>query len=322
MAACGSLQHIFDNTLPDNQSILESLSSWKNHHHHHHHPTMPSHSKDDSGKHHPIDHHQASSFTEIFGELRFKERDPEPSPPSTMELGNNSNGEENSKSPSSVSSRRGGGHGHHRSSESFSSMNSESLQLCTEGLGFESFGDVEDYKLAEAWQTKEENESASTCMTRRNFYSSPWSFKHSPQYYPHNHHHHLREFRRSRSIGSGFPPPISSLSMNGKPWVCFKSYRNDGRFVLKEIRLPTQEFLHASREGGRLTLQFVHPGDEMEQDEGLLEDGNDEEDDEDGEREDGGRSGENVRGDVEEHEKEEKREEACRVDVGLGGDSR
>lgn len=268
---------------------------------------MPSHSNDDGGgEHDPVDH-QASSITEIFGELHFKERDPEPSSlllplpppsPSTMEL--ESNGDEDAKSPSSMSG--GGGHGHHRSSESFSSMNSESLQLCTEGLGFESFGDVEDYKPAEASQGTEEKESAATCTARRNFYSSSSSFRHRPQYFPHNHHHHhLHEFRRSRSIGSGFrgfPPPISSLSMSGKPWVCFKSYRNDGRFVLKEIRFPTQEVLHASREGGRLTLQFVHPTDEIEEDEGILEDDSDEEDDEDGEREDGGR-GENGHGDVE-----------------------
>ncbi|XP_030521183.2 uncharacterized protein LOC115734500 [Rhodamnia argentea] len=310
MAACGSLQPIFDSALPDNPSILESLSSWKDlHHHHHRRQIMPCHGNDDSGEHNPVDC-QASSFTEIFGELHFKERDPEPSsllpPPSTMELETNSDGdgEENAKSPSSMSSQGGGGgHGHHRSSESFSSMNSESLQLCTEGLGFESFGDVEDYKLAEAWQGKEEKESAATCTARRNFYSSSSSFKHRPQYYPHNHHHHhLHEFRRSRSIGSafrGFPPPISSLSMSGKPWVCFKSYRNDGRFVLKEIRFPTQEFLHASREGGRLTLQFVHPSDEIEEDEGILEDDSDEEDDEDGKREGGGRSENGHGGNVE-----------------------
>ncbi|KAL3752310.1 hypothetical protein ACJRO7_013030 [Eucalyptus globulus] len=319
MAACGSLQHIFDSTLPDSPSILESLSSWKNHHrhrHHHHHQILPSHSNDDRGEHDPID--RQSSFTEIFGELHFNDQDPEPLPRLMMELENNGNGEENAKSPSSMSSQGGSGHGHHKSSESFSSMKSESLQLCTEGLGFESFGDVEDYMLAEAWQAKEEKESAGTGMTRRNIYSASSSFKHSPQYYPHNdHHHRLHEFRRSRSIGSGFPPPISSLSMNGKPRVCFKSYRNDGRFVLKEIRFPTQEFLHASREGGRLTLQFVHPGDDIEEDEGCLED--DEDDDQDGEGEDGGH-GERGSGDVK-HDKEEKREKACRGDVGLGGNS-
>ncbi|KAF8039588.1 hypothetical protein BT93_B1949 [Corymbia citriodora subsp. variegata] len=314
MAACGSLQHIFDSTLPDNPSILESLSSWKNHHHHHHHrQIMASHRNDDGGEHNPIDH-PSSSFTEMFGELHFEDRDPAPLPWSTMESENKGGSEENAKSPSSMSSQGDSGHGHHKSSESFSSMNSESLQLCTEGLGFESFVDVEDYKPAEAGQAKEEKESAGACMTRRNFYSSSSSFKHRPQYHPHNYRHRLHEFRRSKSIGSGFPPPISSLSMSGKPWVCFKSYRNDGRFVLKEIRFPTQEFLHASREGGRLTLQFVHPGDEIEEDDGFLEDGNDEEGDEDGEGEDGGR------GDVERN-KEEKREEACRGDVRHGGDS-
>ncbi|KAK4785596.1 hypothetical protein SAY86_002285 [Trapa natans] len=62
-------------------------------------------------------------------------------------------------------------------------------------------------------------------------------------------------------MGARYPPPIPSISMSGKPWVCFKSYRHDGRFVLKEIRIPTKELLQASREDGRLRLHFIQPKD-------------------------------------------------------------
>ena len=76
-----------------------------------------------------------------------------------------------------------------------------------------------------------------------------------------------------------FPPPISSIGKSGKPWVCLKSYREDGRFVLREMRIPSQELLHASREDGRLKLHFVHP------DEDITEGKEDEDgDDDDGEQ--------------------------------------
>jgi hypothetical protein len=78
------------------------------------------------------------------------------------------------------------------------------------------------------------------------------------------------EFRRPRTSGGGFPPPISCIGKSGKPWVCFKSYRQDGRFVLKEIRVPTQEFLHARREDGRLHL--VQPNDEILEEEEEMDD--------------------------------------------------
>ncbi|XP_057465790.1 protein FAF-like, chloroplastic [Actinidia eriantha] len=130
--------------------------------------------------------------------------------------------------------------GSHKASDSFSSMNSESLQLCTEGLGFESSDEVEDLKteLASDWQCQEERRS----VRKKTL---------------------VRSTRSTRT----FPPPISSIGKSGKPWVCFKSYRDNDRFVLEEIRMPTQEFLHASREDGRLTLRFCQSDDEILEDE-------------------------------------------------------
>lgn len=62
-----------------------------------------------------------------------------------------------------------------------------------------------------------------------------------------------------------YPPPISCIGRSGKLCVSFVSYRNNGRFVLKQVQIPTQDFLHAHREDGRLTLHFVqHDGEEQE----------------------------------------------------------
>ncbi|XP_061376272.1 uncharacterized protein LOC133318295 [Gastrolobium bilobum] len=225
MAACGSLQHIFDNILPENPTLLESLST---------NQIKPIKSIE-----------QASSFTEIFGELYFKES-PVSSPSSSHV----------STSPSSayVSSTPIRNHtNRHKSSESFSSLSSESLQLCTEGLGFESSDDVE--YLNECWETHSEKEGVKKHLSSEDSYG---------------------ECRRSRVNGGEYPPPISCMGRNGKPWVCFRSYRSDGRFVLKEIRIPTQEFLHAYREDGRLKLHFVQPDDEF------LEEEDDDDDDVEG----------------------------------------
>ena len=78
----------------------------------------------------------------------------------------------------------------------------------------------------------------------------------------------------SVGIGDGveYPPPISSIGRSGKPCVSFMSYRDNGRFVLKEVRTPIQEFLHAHREDGRLKLHFVQPEDEEKEEDGDDED--------------------------------------------------
>ncbi|XP_057484647.1 protein FANTASTIC FOUR 4 [Actinidia eriantha] len=220
MAFCGSLQHIFKNPLPENPTLFESLSSWNQIKF-----TKPT---------------EDSSFTEIFGELHFKENpDQPPPPPSTLPLSSSSS-EGSTKKPSSDYFTS-----IHKNSNSLSSMNSESLQLCTESLGFESSDDIEDLKteMNNGWKSQLERISIRKSTTSENL---------------------TGELRRPRtSTGGGFPPPISCIGESGKPWVCFKSYRQDGRFVLKEIRVPTREFLHARRENGCLKLQFFQPEDEI-----------------------------------------------------------
>ncbi|KAL7595779.1 hypothetical protein Lser_V15G28782 [Lactuca serriola] len=63
--------------------------------------------------------------------------------------------------------------------------------------------------------------------------------------------------RRSRVTGAELPPPISSIGRSGKPWVWLEAFRQDGRFILKEVVIPGQEFLYACREDGRLKLKVV-----------------------------------------------------------------
>lgn len=126
-------------------------------------------------------------------------------------------------------------------------FSTDSLQLCTEGLGSESFDGVQD-------SMKGSNDDD---------WSGSWMMDRQSRCY-------LEV--KARSNGKRFLPPISTLGKSGKPWMYFKSYRNDGRFVLREMRIPTQELFHASREDGRLKLQLVHQEDEVameeEKDEG------------------------------------------------------
>lgn len=206
MAACGGIEQIFEKPLPESQNFLEALSPWK------HIKGLKSNSRVDE-----------SSFTELFGELHFKET------PSSSSVGDTERGRGGYYPPS--------GRGKH--SQSFSS---DSLSLCTEGLGFESFDDVEETSRHEEFCCREVQElgDGERSVARD------------------------LEKQRGEPARAAFPPPISCIGRSGKPWVWFKSYREDGRFILKEIRIPTQEFLHACREDGRLQLRFVQSDDEDE----------------------------------------------------------
>ncbi|KAL1558239.1 hypothetical protein AAHA92_08729 [Salvia divinorum] len=63
--------------------------------------------------------------------------------------------------------------------------------------------------------------------------------------------------RRSRRNYGGFPPPISCMGKR-----CLQPIRQNGRFILTEMRISTQEFLHACRENGRLKVHVVHSDEE------------------------------------------------------------
>lgn len=219
MTACGSLQHIFETPSSDSQSnLLQSLTPWKH-----------------------LEPIEVSSLTEFFGELCSKENTeesplPHSTPSSSPSIASSPHSEEKNEGNYTPTPKRK----HYKTSDSFSSMNSESLSICTEGLGFESCDNTEDFVNNSGWKHRQ----ARTSITR----------------------HFSNEYlsgKRSRITGGEFPPPISSIGRTGKPWVSFKPYRENGRFILKEVKIPIPEFLHACRQDGRLKLQYIQSDDEI-----------------------------------------------------------
>ncbi|KAK9727013.1 hypothetical protein RND81_05G252100 [Saponaria officinalis] len=291
MSACGSsLRHIFDTTLPDKSSSSSSSSSLLD--------TLSSSFRHITSLKPPADH----SFTEIFGELHFKDNN---LLSSSSKISEGVQQDENVKED-----RRNVYQGSYHRSDSFSSLNSESLQLCTEGLGSESLGDVEDLKSdfssGPSWQNHNQNnkynnnnninENNNKCEKNNNKMGEKMPVKGYSGY----------QYRKGKSNGKTFPPPISCIGKTGKPCVCFQSFRQDGRFVLKEMKIPTHERLHASREDGRLRLCFVQPSDQDDDDDDddtgeVVEDEDDGSEDEGAVEEDvdGRRAETEVRDDVE-----------------------
>ncbi|KAI4368697.1 hypothetical protein MLD38_017225 [Melastoma candidum] len=257
MAACDSLQHMFDPPLVASEP---SLSSWDT--------QLPRTSPSVP---------RSSSVTELFGELHFEESPvplPASPPPSNTDVFDTKGDEDERKKKSGFIGP------HHRSGGS--------LQMCTEGLGFESLGDVEDSNGDERTggvldhREGDDGGGGYYCFWgARKRGSGPM----------------LRRWRstvvtrRERVVGGGgggggscFPPPISIVN---RPWVSLRGYRCDGRFMLKEVTVPAREFLHASREGGRLRLDFVQGVEDDEDDDNDYEEGDEDEEQEEEAIEDG-----------------------------------
>ncbi|KAG0478663.1 hypothetical protein HPP92_013382 [Vanilla planifolia] len=74
-----------------------------------------------------------------------------------------------------------------------------------------------------------------------------------------------RRVARGSRGGTAFPPPITTIGSGGKPRVTLKSCREDGRFVLREVRVPMQRQLQATRENGRLTMRVMRQENEEEE---------------------------------------------------------
>ncbi|KFK22347.1 hypothetical protein AALP_AAs73724U000100 [Arabis alpina] len=203
MAAYGSFHRIFENPRQDNKtpkSLLDTLSS-----------SSPWNSI--KGLH--VTHHdETPPFTEIFGELHFREAS-------------------------------------HSSYDKTSAENS-SLQLCTEGLGSESYYDLEDGKVNvngedddDSIKKKDDDDHEVEVKGKDNGRSDE------------------EECGLRRKEPREYPPAMTRMS--------FKAYREEGRFVLEEVKIPRREFLRATRENGRLRLKLVQPEDdhdEVEEEEG------------------------------------------------------
>lgn len=245
MEADDGLRRLFEKPLPENPTLLEALSAWNRVH-----PKRP------------VD---PTSFTEIFGELHFQEKQqqqpdhvarggvlppPRPPPPPPVRAATVSSSSwidvaEKSKDDSSldVLLRPPKPTPTVKRSASFSmkkSPSASSLLLCTEGLGSESTVDVlrdDDDELAAAFRHQEETRNDADVVDAGAA---------------------NEEEKENQRPPPSFPPPIRSISVRGgKPSVCFRSFRAEGRFVLVQVLIPGKELLRASREGGRLRLQFA-----------------------------------------------------------------
>ena len=136
-------------------------------------------------------------------------------------------------------------------------MCSDSLSICTENLGLESCEDVEISTINDSNDDLKKRVISRKDIIRHKSNEFLYDSKHTFDAYLSN-----GTPRRSRITGEELPPPISSIARNGKPWVCFKSFRNSGRFVLREVRIPSRELLHSHREDGRLKLQYIQSDEE------------------------------------------------------------
>ncbi|XP_074293966.1 uncharacterized protein LOC141621203 [Silene latifolia] len=145
----------------------------------------------------------------------------------------------------------------------------ESLQLCTEGIGSESLDYVEDLKVEfpGTWLDYNKNDRENDHGKNNSNCKMNARGNSGDQY--------RRRGRRRTTNGMTFPPPISCIGKTGKPGVWFQSSRQDGRFILQEIKIPTYERFHASREDGRLRLCFIQQSDEEDDNDADDDDGND-----------------------------------------------
>ncbi|XP_068658124.1 protein FAF-like, chloroplastic [Aristolochia californica] len=246
MATCGSLRPFFENPLPENPTLLESLSTWN--------------------QIHPVKPIGLSNFTEIFGELHFKEKSEStthsPSSSSTWSSLIDQS-PQSSKSEKTVSHHPKGSSldallgtckseymGCPMHKDCFLSRNCETLAPpFTEGLGFESSDEVEDQKNYSNASKEVEKEGPPPTRSK----DSKGTMENMGV---------GGSFKVSKTGGSFPPPPLTCTGKMGRPWIQFRSYRQDGRFVLREIKIPTLEIMRARREDGRLKLHLIQPDEE------------------------------------------------------------
>ncbi|XP_015170598.1 putative uncharacterized protein DDB_G0277255 [Solanum tuberosum] len=211
MVTCGGLKHFFDKPFPENSTILDSTSSWNQ---------IKS-----------MKPNKDSSFTEIFDELHsvssFSSNNLPPlsttsssssSSSSTCSSYNNSSFSFEAIHQSGVEGKNrdpiyppSSQKKHYKHSDSFSSRNSDCLSICTESLGFESCDDVEDImNVLSIGNDQEHEEIRSTNIHNQGIIS-----------------HEYTKIRSRTNKGALLPPPISCIGRNGKPCVCFESFREN-----------------------------------------------------------------------------------------------
>ncbi|CAL9773345.1 unnamed protein product [Musa acuminata subsp. burmannicoides] len=156
-----------------------------------------------------------------------------------------------------------------RSSSSLSQM---SLQMCTESLGSESgsddFSSVPDgldfdYSPKNETKTEEEDHDVHEKVAVVEERGGLWSRTETEErQVPQRKADELVSVNYNcsisrRSPSRSFPPPLPSLSRRDGPCFHMRPHRRDGRLVVQAVLVPSRNYLHAQREGGRLLLSFV-----------------------------------------------------------------
>jgi hypothetical protein len=134
-----------------------------------------------------------------------------------------------------------------------SSFLSHHLDICTEGLGSESSGDIDLSDLTDDVS----NDGVGADVGHA---ALPCKWQHRDG------GGDGEPGRVMRSARPAFPPPISLIGAGGKPWLYLRPQREDGRLVLREVRIPSRELLQARREDGRFQLQYAQPQPDDEED--------------------------------------------------------
>uniref|UniRef100_A0A0C9S9D6 TSA: Wollemia nobilis Ref_Wollemi_Transcript_1246_1171 transcribed RNA sequence n=1 Tax=Wollemia nobilis TaxID=56998 RepID=A0A0C9S9D6_9CONI len=148
------------------------------------------------------------------------------------------------------------------------SKHAEALQLCTEGLGFESSDETDSTASSPTFHGKAAGSEC--CHDKLNG-------GHGDGVDVPNNADEIQAglcsysqagvTKRQRPACTKFPPPLPSIGRKGQPGFLMKSYKKDGRFVLQEVKqLPPHEVLHAWRGDGRLKLQLVQREDDESND--------------------------------------------------------
>lgn len=121
-----------------------------------------------------------------------------------------------------------------------SSLSNDSLQLCTEGLGCESSDCLTDCscsscEFADDYLSDDEEDQEIIDTVKKGADAAP---------------------------ARAFPPPLASISACNPSYM--RSFKKDGRFVLRSVKAPLQSnnFLHSYREGGRLKMQLISRNDD------------------------------------------------------------
>ncbi|KAK8941762.1 hypothetical protein KSP40_PGU015928 [Platanthera guangdongensis] len=138
-------------------------------------------------------------------------------------------------------------------------MSQKSLEICTESLGSEtgsdgfSSGDEMDSFFFSNGETEEEENETEDVEKEEEDEEIEQVKRVKRELFSVNYHCSVGR----RSPPRSFPPPLPSISRRDGPCLKMRPRRLDGRLVVEAVPVPSQNYLHAERHGGRLLLSFI-----------------------------------------------------------------